>query len=129
MAENGKLAYLATPYSKYPKGKAIAFIDACVLTARLLRAGVNAYSPIAHAHPIAVYGLICPLDHNFWLPFDELMLDRCDSLIVAHLDGWDQSYGIAHEIKYFERAGKPIYDLIDTTTCGLVERLKTFGTI
>lgn len=116
------LAYLATPYSRYPAGPVSAFIDAATLAARLLRAGVNAYSPIAHTHPLAVYGNLDQFDHSIWLPFDELMMSRCDTLIVAHMEGWQESKGIAHEVAFFERAMKPIFDLPDITTCSMVLR-------
>ena len=117
------LAYLATPYTKYPGGVYYAFRDAAALVAQLLHAGVNAYSPIAHTHPVAIYGGLDPLDHEIWLPFDELMMSRCDSLIVAHMPTWETSKGIAHEIAFFERAGKPIFDL-DTETLQMVKRSK-----
>jgi hypothetical protein len=55
------------------------------------------------------------MDHAIWLPFDEAMMTRCDVLIVAHMTGWQESKGIAHEIDFFERANKSIYDLNPTT--------------
>jgi nucleoside 2-deoxyribosyltransferase len=115
------LAYLGTPYTRYKSGIVGAFCDACALAARLMQSGVTVYSPIAHTHPIAVHGKIDPLDLSIWLPFDEAMMERCDTLIVAHLDGWDQSRGIAHEVAFFERAGKPIFDL-DPGTLVMVRR-------
>lgn len=105
------LAYLATPYSKYTPGIEAAFIDASKLAARLMLSGVQVYSPIAHTHPLAVHGGIDPLDLSIWLPFDEAMMKACDVLIVAHMQGWEESTGIAHEVKFFEDAGKRIYDL------------------
>lgn len=120
------LAYLATPYSKYPRGLVQAFIDASELAARLLRSGVHVYCPIAHTHPLAVYGKLDPLDHSIWLPFDETIMSRCDTLIVAHMEGWQESKGIAHEIEYFERMRKPIFDLPDITTCNMVRRQDAF---
>lgn len=105
------LAYLATPYSKYPGGIQKAFEDASRLAARLMRDGVKCYSPIAHTHPIALYGNVDPFDHSIWLPFDEAMMDVCNTLIVAKMDGWQESKGIAHEIAFFERFGKPIFHL------------------
>jgi hypothetical protein len=115
------LAYLATPYSKYPMGLHGAFVDACRLAARLIHSGVNVYSPIAHTHPIGTYGGINPLDLTIWLPFDELMMARCDTLIVAHLPSWEKSKGIAQEIECFLRACKPIFDL-DPNTMNMVKR-------
>jgi hypothetical protein len=105
------LAYLATPYSRYPAGLHQAFIDASALAALLLTMGVKCYSPIAHTHPLALYGGLDPLDHALWLGFDAVMMDRCEVLIVAHLSGWQESRGIAHEVEVFAAAGKPIYDL------------------
>lgn len=116
-----KLCYLATPYTKYPKGIDAAFEHAAALTAGLIRAGVKAYSPIAHTHPVAIHGGIDPLDHSIWLPFDETMMGFADCLVVAHLEGWDTSFGIAEEVKAFEAAGKPIFDL-DPDTLQLSKR-------
>lgn len=108
---DGALAYLATPYTRAPGGLHEAWIDACRLVAQLIREGVMAYSPIAHTHPVAIYGDLDPKDHSIWLPYDALMMAKADCLIVAHLPGWESSKGIAHEIGVFKAAGKPIYDL------------------
>lgn len=105
------LCYLATPYTRYPGGQDIAFEHAAVLAARLLRHGITVYSPIAHTHPIATLGGIDPMDHAIWLPFDKVMMERCDVLLVAHMEGWQESFGIAEEIKFFEAERKPIFDL------------------
>lgn len=115
------IAYLATPYSKYPGGIEAAFRDAAALVARLLEKAVDAYSPIAHTHPVAIHGGLDPLDLSIWLPFDEAMMAKADTLIVAHLPGWEESKGIAHEIAVFAAAGKPIFDL-DPATMTMVRR-------
>ncbi|MGA9855097.1 MAG: DUF1937 family protein [Gammaproteobacteria bacterium] len=116
-----RLAYLASPYTKYPRGIDAAFGDVCALAAPLIRTGVNVFSPIAHSHPIAVNGGHDPLDQDFWKEIDAIFLDKCDVLIVAHMDGWKESRGIAHEIEVFERAGKPIFDL-DPMSLSMVAR-------
>lgn len=109
------LVYLATPYTKYPAGIEAAFRDACALAGKLLRAGVNVYSPIAHTHPIAVHSGIDPLDHKIWLPFDAAIMAKADAICVGLLDGWDVSYGVQHEIQVFKTAGKPRAYLNPTT--------------
>jgi hypothetical protein len=106
--KSASLCYLATPYSKYPNGLHAAFVDAAALAARLLQAGVKVYSPIAHTHPLATYGHIDPLDLDVWLPFDAAMMDAAQLLVVAQMQSWDVSRGIAHEIEVFRAAGKPI---------------------
>jgi len=100
--------YLATPYSKFEAGLHMAHIEACRLVARLLRLGIVAYSPIAYTHPIAMHGRVDPLDHELWLKFDAPQMEAAQSLLVAQLPGWDESYGIVVEIEYFKRAGKPV---------------------
>lgn len=109
------LNYLATPYSKFPHGIQVAFENACQIAARLLTRGVKVYSPIAHTHPIAIHGGLNPYDHSIWLPFDQAIMECCSGLIVAHMEGWDISYGIAEEIKFFNEFRKDIYDLEPAT--------------
>ena len=106
-----KLIYLASPYSVYEWGIEFAFKDICALGGVLLKKGVRFYSPIAHTHPIAIYGNVDPLDHNIWLPFDQVMMEKSDCLVVAQMLGWNQSRGIAFEIEEFKRMNKPIYML------------------
>lgn len=106
-----KLAYLASPYTKFPGGLDAAFAAAAALTARLREANIFAFSPIVHSHPLALYGNLDPLDLSLWYPHNELMMDRCDVLLVAHLPSWEESIGIQYEIEFFEKAFKPIFDL------------------
>jgi nucleoside 2-deoxyribosyltransferase len=120
---NGRspLCYLATPYSRYPHGIERAFQDAAALAARLMQSGLKVYSPIAHTHPLAIYGGIDPLAHDIWIPFDEAMMDVADVLIIAHMEGWRESKGIAYEVSFFAASFKPIFDL-DPNTLDVVRR-------
>jgi hypothetical protein len=114
------LIYLATVYSSNPDGITNAHVQASALTAKLLRKGMKVYSPIAHTHPIAVYGNIDPYDHSIWLPFDEAIMDVSDTLLIAKMENWQISKGINHEINVFRKAGKPIYTL-DPQTLEIAE--------
>jgi hypothetical protein len=105
------LGYLATVYTHYRGGLDRAHEDACRIAAKLLWSGVMVYSPIAHSHPLAIHGALDPLQVELWYKHNELMMDRCDTLIVALMAGWDKSEGIAHEINYFLHMNKPIYNL------------------
>lgn len=109
--DKSALYYLATPYTKYPRGMHAAFEDASALAARMLVAGYRVYSPIAHTHPLAVHGGLNPADHSIWLPFDEAMMKAADALIVAEMPGWRDSFGIKHEIAFFNAARKPVFYL------------------
>ncbi len=106
-----KLAYLATPCSKYLDGIDAAFAHAAKLAARLLARGLKIYSPIAHTYPLATYGVLDPYDMRIWRPLNETMLAACQVLIVAHIDGWEESSGMAHEIERATQWRMPIYDL------------------
>lgn len=103
-----KLYYLASPYS-HPDANVqeLRFQQVCEVAARLLEKGIYVFSPIAHTHPIAAYGL--PKDFKFWKQYDELIFSRCDALIVLMLDGWVDSVGVKAEIEMATKQGKEIY--------------------
>lgn len=110
--------YLATPYSKYSAGIEAAFAAASEQAAILTRAGVPVFSPIAHTHPIAIYGNLDPYDHVLWLEADRTFMEAAKALIICEMHGWQESYGIEQERKYFAGAGKPIIHM----TPGIVPR-------
>lgn len=123
-----KLAYLATPYTHYEGGGDIgrrnAFNDAAEIAGRLISRGLKIYSPIAHTHPIARYANLDPLDMAIWQPLNEAMLAACQILIVAHMAGWEDSLGMAHEIKRAEGWRMPVYDLdVETMELKLREKV------
>ena len=74
------------------------------MAANLIEQGMRIYCPIAHTHPIAIYGDLDPLDHTIWLPADGPFMDAAVGLIVVRMRGWDKSKGIAAEIKRFGEA-------------------------
>jgi len=100
--------FLGSPYSKYPGGIDAAFDAVVQARGKLVRAGVTAFSPIIHSHPVAKACGIDPHDHSIWLPSERPMLDAACGLIVAMLDGWPNSVGLGEEIRLFRIAGKPI---------------------
>lgn len=104
--------YLASPYSGYPAGLDAAFRAACTNAALLVAAGIPVFCPIAHFHPIAKHGSLDPVDHTIWLPADRPMMDAAHGLIVLMLESWRESVGVAHEIKIFESAGKPVTAMV-----------------
>ena len=115
------LAYVATPHTNYPNGREAGFIAAAKLTGRLIGAGIKAYSPIAHTHPVVAHAELYDITHAQWLAYDEAMLRAADVLLVAHLPSWEESKGMAFEIAFFQEAGKPIFDL-DPATLTMTKR-------
>lgn len=104
-----RLVYLGSPYTRYPGGFHMAAVDVARIAADMIREGVKVYSPIAHTHPLALYGNLDPLDHSLWLPFDQAIMDLSDAMCIAGMEGWDTSYGVGFEIETFRKAGKPVY--------------------
>jgi hypothetical protein len=116
------LAYIASPYTRFSGGMANAFLDIARISARLRTAGIFAYSPIVHLHPIAIFGELDQLDLSIWVPHNHVMMERCDCLIVAHMEGWDTSDGVKSEIEYFKKMDKPIFDL-DPVSLSMTKRI------
>jgi hypothetical protein len=54
---------------------------------------------------------IDPLSHEIWMPADKPMLDNAVGMIVAKMEKWWTSKGIAQEIIWFTEHGKPIWYL------------------
>lgn len=99
--------YLATPYSRHPGGVDAAHKEACEAAAICFRAGIQVFSPIAHAHAIAMVG---QMDGHFgqWATFDRIMIGMSAGMIVVEMDGFSTSVGIAAEIALAESLGKPV---------------------
>ena len=106
----GSLIYLASPYSDgNPEIQEHRFLRACATAAELMRSGLWIFSPIAHTHPIAQFGL--PKGWDFWEPYDRRFLNACGGMIVLNLPGWVDSKGIAGEVQIMRATGKPIWHI------------------
>lgn len=102
------LIYLASPYSLYSAGHEAAYVEACVAAADLIRAGYRVYSPIAASHPIATHGGLDNMDADLWLDQCAPFMEAAAGIVVLMLEGWQESYGVAHEIERFANMDKPI---------------------
>lgn len=100
--------YFASPYSKYPGGIEAAFEEVSKGAAKFIAEGVRLYCPIAHTHPIAIYGKLNPLDHRIWLPADTPFMKSAAGLLVYKMPTWEDSYGVSVEIDMFEKQNKPV---------------------
>lgn len=101
LAGNG-LVYLATPYSGYKDGQGAAYSLACIIAARMMAKGVAVFSPIAHGHGIALHaredGIKLSDDGTDWEAVNKAVLGACDAMVIADMDGWEQSEGIRDEV-------------------------------
>lgn len=111
----GTLIYLATPYTRTAIGFDAAADEAARVAARLaLATNAAVFSPIVHGHVICRAGSLDPVkDSVAWAKLNARMVSVSDVLVIAHMDGWDVSEGIADELGAFRRAHKPIFDLVD----------------
>jgi hypothetical protein len=109
------MIYLASPYSKFTEGQTTAFLDAAMLTGKLIKRGFDVFSPIVHGHPLAIYGGVPQFDAALWERVNRPYLEWCDELYVATMPGWQESAGVAHEIKYFADNGLPIANVDPVT--------------
>jgi hypothetical protein len=101
------LVYMASPYSDPdPAVMHERFAAACRNAARFMRLGVKLFSPIAHFHPIAQFGL--PKNWAFWQEYDRVILGHCDGMLVLLLPGVEDSKSLAAEIAIAKQMGMPI---------------------
>lgn len=100
--------YLASPYSKHPRGRHVAFKRVCEATKLLIQHNVPVFSPIAHTHSLAeTTGL--DGDHDFWMNVDAPMMEAALGLIVLMDEGWEESRGVSEEIATFLYEHKPVF--------------------
>lgn len=105
-----KKIYLACPYSHKDRTVELARF-ACVnlVAGKLMLKGHIVFSPISHSTPIAQYIPGSNNDHGFWLEQDFAFVDWAEALYVLCLPGWEQSFGVAMEIKRAKGQNKPIH--------------------
>lgn len=118
--------YLASPYSKWDGGLEDACHVVSEVAGRLIQHGVPVFSPIAHSHTICKAAKMDFLSHDIWLPADKPFWAGAAGVIVVDMAGWQTSYGVGEEIKWFRGAEKPCW-LLDPATLELNDLPGAFG--
>ena len=104
------MIYLSCPYSSEdPAIRQFRFESACKATAQMLQSGLIVICPIVLSHPLTNYGL--PDDWQFWQSYDRTYLQACSALAVLALDGWQESEGVANEIKMANELEIPFWTI------------------
>ena len=113
MAKKTKLIYVAIPYNhKDEKVRQARFELATRATAYLLKKGIMAFSSITHNHhiiPLLQPDRFKKTDRynksgwEFWKRYDELLLSKCDELIIVKAEGWKESIGVNAEIAFAKK--------------------------
>jgi hypothetical protein len=102
------MIYLACPYSHPLEGvRKARFRAANIAAARLMAEGHIVYSAISMCHPIATENNL-GLDWSFWHPNDVFFIGACDEVRVLKLPGWEQSEGIAAEVRIAKSMNKKV---------------------
>ncbi len=99
---------MASTYTQHPEGFKAAWKDACEMSAQLIDAGLNIFSPIVHFHAIAVVAKTSEDAWDFWMARDKPLMEAATGIVVCQTTNWEKSKGIALEIEYFRSANKPV---------------------
>ena len=114
-----RLWFFSTPYTLYRRGLHGAYLDACDVGARVVdRYKITLISPILNSHGMAFHGILPAKDGKFWKRFNAPILEACGGCLVAKMDGWEESVGIANEI-LDSRAAKKMVVFVDPITLEL----------
>ena len=128
MTPEGKLIYVASPYSSADKAMQEYRAAAVAIVCGWLfdqHPDVSFFSPISHTHPIAMHCKL-PGHWQFWAAYDHCMLSRCDEMWVFCLDGWLKSSGVTAELEMAKKMGLPIrYIIPHSLDIGLYEVRET----
>lgn len=99
------MIYLASPYS-HPDDRVQEerYLQTMHAASLLMKRGLIIFSPIVHCRPMAIRFNL-PHHAAFWQNYNFGMLAKADELKILCLDGWEESKGIAGEIREATRLG------------------------
>ena len=100
--------FLCAPYTNHDPEVVNARVTAINAHAALLMSqGHIVFSPISHSHPIAMENNL-PTTFEFWAKQNHAMIDWCHLVMVLRLYRWQESKGIADEIRYAKLIDKKV---------------------
>ena len=112
MLKKGVLTYLASPYNDPdPRIKERRYQKICQLAANLIKEGYHIFSPISHNCTLIYQDEELKNGWDLWSRYDELLLNQCEQLLVAKMEGWTRSQGVSAEIAMAKALKMPIYAL------------------
>ena len=109
--DNEPMIYLAAPYA-HDNIQVMETRHQLVtaLAGKMIADGCLVYSPLTYTVPMWTQEKVIP--PNGWLEFDLPFLRKCDILMVFTMIGWQESIGVAREIKEAKKMGIPIYEVV-----------------
>lgn len=107
----GLLYYLASPYSHpSPAIREQRYRDLQDYAGPLMVAGHFVYAPILQTHHIAARFSL-PVEFEWWMAYNHLMIQKSSGVIVAEMDGWRESRGVQNEIAFAKLNNLPVWTL------------------
>lgn len=101
------LVYLAAPYTHAdPSVVSARMKTLCIVDAALMKQGVMTASPLLKHFLLEHSDL--PGDWNYWKDYAEVLLRKCDKMIVVMLAGWEESTGVTAEIQLCTQFDIPV---------------------
>lgn len=95
------MIFISSPYSHPdPWVREDRYYQVGTFSAHLEISGLTVYSPIAMWHTLAREHKM-PSGAIFWRRHNHHMLTKADALYVLKLTGWEDSIGVADEIRFF----------------------------
>lgn len=104
---NDGLVYLAAPYSGSDAEVKLRMQLFCLVDAQLSAEGRVTVSPLMK-HFVLNHSNELGSDWNFWKRYSQVLLSRCQYMIVVMLDGWDTSVGVRAEIELAKELNIPV---------------------
>lgn len=102
------MIYLAAPYThpdpEVVKQRIEAFYKKQV---QLIHKGHYVVSPLDKIHMATIHQI--KTNWDWWKEYSAELMDRCDTVYILMLDGWEESIGVQEEIKLAISMKKPIY--------------------
>lgn len=98
------MIYLASPYS-HPSAQVrkARFNATQSFVAYCYRNRLQVFSPIVYSHQFVQYGL--GTSAGDWDFLNREVMEWCAGIWVLKLEGWQESVGIAEEIRFFQSRG------------------------
>jgi hypothetical protein len=104
-----KVYYLASPFSDLdPVTEHIRYQDIVEVAYLLNQQGYVLIEPVNMGYP-KYTNFKLRGDAKYWEVYNHTLLNKCDGIVVAKLDGYDTSKGVREEIFYARMKGLPIY--------------------
>lgn len=102
------MIYVASPYSSSSETERFQrYLQVREFCWLQMEQGKTLISPIVYGHQYA-RDFNAPTDAASWHTFNHELFLRCDEMYVLRLRGWEDSIGVQLEMRWADRAGKPI---------------------